>query len=550
MTTAFFFVVVFNENWVLSTAVYLICITVLMKRIGIDLLGEESYELAIKAIYSTFIYGVIAYLSESRAKQAYIGSESSDKAFYKWLKIFETFPEGIALIRNNYILYTNRSLKNILEIHQDQYLTAGGNKNDLLKRQLMETKVIPYESSMAARKSGAAKNNSTNVWQFLARNEKGNTFELSVAPAFDDEKNPGPANKKFITLNQVNVNVTGSKDKLLIIRDVSHIIYLEQIMETKHQMSLFTDNLMKQIQGNAEFTSSNLQKLDRFVEHGGKQIAEESYDEINKLLYRIKDFEQVYNISEQKFRVKDEDYSVKKCLDEVIQIAQHELQKKSIDLSVSNANDLPSIARGDSFKFKQITLNLLLQSIAGTIKGAVRIKTEILHDQAQPMVCVEIDNQKKEVMKKDGMKMAKLMQMTEFKKILESKTDINLKIAKILTNALNWKIDFNSTRGCKFTFVFPLKSDPQSYKDQEIKSPTPIEMTHGQQNYGVSTNKISARALEDEIEELEDLPKNQTQDQMQAMPKTQETPPMFVKSTCCGQALLLSLKEMVNLLED
>jgi hypothetical protein len=56
-------------------------------------------------------------------------------------------------------------------------------------------------------------------------------------------------------------------------------------------MSLFTDNLMKQIQGYAEFTGSNLQKLDRFVEHGGKPLAEESADEINKLLYRIKDFE-------------------------------------------------------------------------------------------------------------------------------------------------------------------------------------------------------------------------------------------------------------------
>jgi signal transduction histidine kinase len=47
-------------------------------------------------------------------------------------------------------------------------------------------------------------------------------------------------------------------------------------------------------------------------------------------------------------------------MDEVIQIAQHELQKKSIELTVSNANDLPSVARGDSFKFKQIVLNLLL----------------------------------------------------------------------------------------------------------------------------------------------------------------------------------------------
>lgn len=93
-----------------------------MKRIGMDLLSEETYELIIKVIYTTFIYGVIAYLCETRGKYAYVGAESSDKAFYKWLKIFETFPEGIALIRNNYILYSNKSLKSILEIHSDQYL--------------------------------------------------------------------------------------------------------------------------------------------------------------------------------------------------------------------------------------------------------------------------------------------------------------------------------------------------------------------------------------------------------------------------------------------
>lgn len=160
--------VVFNESWLLSTLVFLVSICVLMKRIGMDLLGEQIYELAIKTVYTTFIYAVIAYLSEVRAKQAYVGAESSDKAFYKWLKIFETFPEGIALIRNNYILYSNKSLKNILEIHSDQYLTSNGpghaaqNKNDLLKRQLMETKVVPYIH--AARTKDAVKGQSSNVW--------------------------------------------------------------------------------------------------------------------------------------------------------------------------------------------------------------------------------------------------------------------------------------------------------------------------------------------------------------------------------------------------
>jgi hypothetical protein len=39
-----------------------------MYRIGVELLGEEPYELAIKAVYTSFIYGVIAYLCELRGK--------------------------------------------------------------------------------------------------------------------------------------------------------------------------------------------------------------------------------------------------------------------------------------------------------------------------------------------------------------------------------------------------------------------------------------------------------------------------------------------------
>lgn len=100
----------------------------------------------------------------------------------------------------------------------------------------METKVIPYLGH-------SDHNSATNVWQFLAKNEKGATFELPVNQKYGEEK----SRRKYITLNQVNVNFAGSKDKLLIVRDVTHIIYLEQIMETKHEMSIFTDSLMKQL---------------------------------------------------------------------------------------------------------------------------------------------------------------------------------------------------------------------------------------------------------------------------------------------------------------
>jgi hypothetical protein len=37
-----------------------------------------------------------------------------------------------------------------------------------------------------------------------------------------------------------------------------------------------------------------------------------------------------------------------------------------------------------------------------------------------------------------------------------AKVDINLKIAKILSNAMDWKINFNAFKGSKFSVAFPL----------------------------------------------------------------------------------------------
>lgn len=238
ISTHFFFLITFNEQYLLSTVIFAPCLVMYLKKTGTDYFNEPSFELAIKSVYTVIIYLMIAYQTETRTKQSFLGRESADKAFHRWLKIFETFPEGIALIRNNYILYTNKSFKHILEIN-DLPNHKEDHKNSFLRKRLVETKIIPYISL------DMTKGQATNIWQFLMKNEKGQTFELtSTANRYDQERASGT---KYITLNQVNVTIAGGKDKLLIVRDVSHIIYLEQIMDTKHEMSLFTDSLMKQI---------------------------------------------------------------------------------------------------------------------------------------------------------------------------------------------------------------------------------------------------------------------------------------------------------------
>jgi hypothetical protein len=87
-----------------------------MYKTGVGYFEDKIYELVLKSIYTVFVYAVIAYRTEIRTKQSFLGRISSDKAFHRWLKIFETFPEGIALIRNNTVLYSNSSLKRILEL--------------------------------------------------------------------------------------------------------------------------------------------------------------------------------------------------------------------------------------------------------------------------------------------------------------------------------------------------------------------------------------------------------------------------------------------------
>jgi ribosomal protein S13 len=137
---------------------------------------------------------------------------------------------------------------------------------------------------------------------------------------------------------------------------------------------------------------------------------------------------------------------------------------------------------------------------------------------------VEIENSKKEYVKKDNMKIVKMMQQTDFKKILEAKAvDINLKIAKLLTNALNWRLDFSSAKGSRFTVVFPVRTQDTSAAGSSLRGENsetkpivqprlPALDLENNQTYA-NNNKISARKLEDEIDEgMNEFSKNQLED--------------------------------------
>lgn len=160
----------------------------------------------------------------------------------------------------------------------------------------------------------------------------------------------------------------------------------------------------------------------------------------------------------------------------------------------------------------------------------------MIYDNRVPYVQVDIDNSKFELHKKDNIRISKLTQQTDFKKILESKVDINLKIAKILTNALNWKIDFSAFKGCKYSFTLPLESEAhpagganssrtaggatagevKKHMQAAVAANSQITPSGGndiQQTHANNNNIVISKAVDDEIEEeIKNMSKNQVDD--------------------------------------
>lgn len=89
-----------------------------MYKTGHDLFGIETEmnEFCMRSAFTSLIYTIVAYIVERQKKQSFLGRESPEKAFHRWMKIFETFPEGVALVRGGYLLFANRALKFILNV--------------------------------------------------------------------------------------------------------------------------------------------------------------------------------------------------------------------------------------------------------------------------------------------------------------------------------------------------------------------------------------------------------------------------------------------------
>ena len=170
ISSTFFILVVFNESWLLSSIVYGPLLAYYMFKTGEDMVGDETNELIIRCIFCVFLYAIVGYKVETLSKQAFLGQQTSEKAFYRWLKIFETFPEGLALVRRGQILYANRSFSGMFEMND--YESSKDPYNDKLHHMLQTTEV--------SRLGKEEDTYQTTAWNFLDHVEKGAPFSFNI----------------------------------------------------------------------------------------------------------------------------------------------------------------------------------------------------------------------------------------------------------------------------------------------------------------------------------------------------------------------------------
>ena len=120
----FYFLIMFNEAcWLINVLVFAICLAYSLMKANDVLSGpdldEESptvHWIVTIWLFQVFAYASIGYSVEKLRKQNFMGKESYDRSFHRWLQVFDTFPEGIAIVKDDgSIMYSNDSLAKLLE---------------------------------------------------------------------------------------------------------------------------------------------------------------------------------------------------------------------------------------------------------------------------------------------------------------------------------------------------------------------------------------------------------------------------------------------------
>ena len=90
--------------------------------------------------------------------------------------------------------------------------------------------------------------------------------------------------EKYLSLNKVQIDVAGEKDKLFVVRELDSYIGLQASNFTRQIFSFFSEKIIRQIRDSSKSALFNVEQLGGQVDSQGKRMVKETVSLIKKSL--------------------------------------------------------------------------------------------------------------------------------------------------------------------------------------------------------------------------------------------------------------------------
>jgi hypothetical protein len=116
VSTCYLLVALFNEAWIISVSFFAPLLGYHMWREGSEFLGMEFRDISLRALFVIICYAVTAWQLE-RGKKRYFLCSGGEDSFDQWTTVFNTFSEGIAIIKDSEITFKNTNFCEMFPIN-------------------------------------------------------------------------------------------------------------------------------------------------------------------------------------------------------------------------------------------------------------------------------------------------------------------------------------------------------------------------------------------------------------------------------------------------
>lgn len=103
--------------------------------------------------------------------------------------------------------------------------------------------------------------------------------------------------RKFLSFNKFNLKAQGHR--VIVVRDESFIVFMQELKKTKDVMPDFTQQLMQLIDKSAGISQQSMKELIPYTQPAGRDICDAIQNEIHKTRFCIRGFSNIYDISEE-----------------------------------------------------------------------------------------------------------------------------------------------------------------------------------------------------------------------------------------------------------